>query len=918
MARSSPLIHSFNAGEVSIAGALARVDQQKLKLAAEVQENIFGHVIGKGLMRPGGTYLGASKSNNQARAIPFVRSLTQKALLELTDAVLRVWVDDALVTRAAVTSTVTNGDFGAAGSWTLTATNATATISGGVLTLACPNRGTNALAKQQVSTSSAGTQHALRIDVTRGPVTFECGSTDGGDDYITRTTLETGLHSLAFTPSGSYWIRFSTQYEIEAIVTSVTVESAGVMEITAPWSASQLRNIQYTQSLDVMWLAHTSWQTRKVERRGDASWSLVLHKLRDGPFVVQSTFESKVTLTPGAAYGNTTLAASGNVFKSTDVGSLYRIGAQGFNSTYNLAAAGAATEPMRVSGIGTLNTFSYVISGTFVGTWSLQTSTDGPNTGFIQQVTGTGTVSTTLDQTSEFDNVIFWVKVVFTVYTSGVLTAQLALGSTVGGGWGGFSQPVTAAGGGTAGGVDGIFRVTAYSSATSVSVEVLQNPSSLGAAFDWQRGEFSDRRGWAAAVGLHDGRLWLGRDDRPPGSVSDDYDSFDVSTADLGDAASIQKNLATSSAANKIVAFLPLQRLIAMTDAAEIPARSSAFDSPLTPTSCSFKDASSIGAAAYSPAKMDKRGFFISRSGVRLYQLYYNFEAQDYDADDLNEFNTEIGEDGGFIEIAVQRHPEPYVWVVKGDGEVAVLLFSPKHGIIGWQRFVTTSGDEVESVAVLPVSATQDRVYLFVKRSINGSTVRYLEKIALHSEALGAATTKLWDCGVYYASVSGTTATGLTHLEGETVGAWGNGKVLSSALVVSGGQVTLPVSDATNVFIGLPYTGRYKSSKLAYGVDGGSALLEPKIVSEVGLLAAYVHKSAIKVGPSFSALTDYTIREDSGSAVSDSAPVKTTHDAPSQALGGTWRTDSRVHLTIQPGHPATLLGLVVKLKANQK
>jgi hypothetical protein len=77
-----------------------------------------------------------------------------------------------------------------------------------------------------------------------------------------------------------------------------------------------------------------------------------------------------------------------------------------------------------------------------------------------------------------------------------------------------------------------------------VDVEVLDHPSSLFASSFWQRGEWSDRRGWPSALTFHDGRLYLSAFDRFAGSVSDAYTSF--STDVEGDSAPVIRSIATS------------------------------------------------------------------------------------------------------------------------------------------------------------------------------------------------------------------------------------------------------------------------------------------------------------------------------------------------------------------------------------
>ena len=110
---------------------------------------------------------------------------------------------------------------------------------------------------------------------------------------------------------------------------------------------------------------------------------------------------------------------------------------------------------------------------------------------------------------------------------------------------------------------------------------------------------------------------------------------------------------------------------------------------------------------------------------------------------------------------------------------------------------VTIEGNSVvESVASIPsVSGGSDELWLSIKRTINGSTVRFIEYI---DDSIFV------DSGLSYSGVSATTLSGLSHLEGETVSIVGDGAVFPDD-TVSSGSVTLP-SAVTSAYIGLAYT----------------------------------------------------------------------------------------------------------------
>lgn len=315
MAKQVPPLLSFNRGEVS-RHALARVDVDKLRLSAERQENWMPYVLGPMMLRPGLQYIGAVAGDKPNRLIPFVFSNSDVALIELTPNLMRVWsvADDSetLVTRGSVTTTIVNGDFSSPAGWDLTSgttSGASAVIANNVLTLTCAPIGGRAQCTQQISSGlvGIGTPHAVKIVVERGPIRFYVGSASGGTDLIAFTTLDTGTHSLSFTPASAIYLHIESTDPQEKIVASVTVEPGGPMDIETTWDEDDLRHVRFDQSGDIIFCACAGQKQRKIERRAVGSWSFADYESGDGPF--QAFNRSDITLTPEHYFGNTTLTA---------------------------------------------------------------------------------------------------------------------------------------------------------------------------------------------------------------------------------------------------------------------------------------------------------------------------------------------------------------------------------------------------------------------------------------------------------------------------------------------------------------------------------------------------------------------------------------------------------------------------------
>lgn len=918
MPRVNTFLHAFNVG-IQDPKHLLRVDLERMRLAAETQTNILALTTGPGFTRPGLEYLSSTSGDAITRLKEFVFSVSAAALLEFSAGKLRVRnttspaVTDNLITRPTVTAAITSGTFAASTGWTLTTTaGATSTVSGGYLNLTAGARGSTASATQTVTVNEAGTEHALRIVVNRGPVTFRCGSTSGGDEYIGETALQTGTHSLSFTPSDDFYIEFKSSLRPLKRVDSITVEAAGVMELPTIWTEAKLPLMRFAQSADVVFVACKDLKPQRIERRSLRSWSVVDYVANDGPFTIGRT--RAVKLKPSVTEGNGTLTADGPFFNPNHVGALFRLSSKNTQQTFSLAGDDQYTDPFRVTGIITVDAnysdrdWSYTITGTWVGTLRWYRSFDDADFGYKQfrDSTGSGTIDITtnvsaVDNEDSDDNAIIHYKIGFEAdsYTSGTATVAITYDGDSG---------------------DGICRVTGYTSATSVDIEVLQPFKATDYTDRWQEGEWSDNLSYPSAVTLADGRLAWAGDDRFWDSVSDGFDSFDDTIE--GDSGPIIRSIATGGV-NDVQWLLALQRLLIGTEGSIAAVKSNSFDEPLTPTNNSIKETSSTGVSPIEPVKVDGRGIFVERSGEALMELSFDGASGDYIVTQLSKLTTEIFE-AGVAQIAVQRRPDTRIWVVLDDGTCICVVYEPLEEVLAFIP-IETDGD-FESVAVLP-AATQDRVYFVVKRVISGSTVRYVEKMALDGDVKPAAAGRCRVMDAFKIGANDPASATLNvgaHLQGETVVAWADGSPVETSPGVRGeyavdasGNITIPTAVFTWV-AGLPYTCRYKSARLAYGAANGTAMLQKKKVDQVGLVMTDFTRAGIKYGAKFDDATrplyPLPVMKDG-----KTAPAIVRSDVAEEetfVFPGEWNTDSRVCIEWESPYTASLLGMVIGIETN--
>lgn len=906
MTDALPILQAFNRGLVSPL-ALSRMDIKRVPMSAEIQDNWIPRVLGSMSLRPGLGYIDSTYLNKRAFHLPFVFSNSDTAIVELTDQNMRIRVSEAVITRGTVATAVANGNFTTdLSSWTNAdqsgATSSWASAGGAGALQQIGNGFSSAILTQQVTVASGdqNKEHALRIIVLRGQVRLRVGTSSGDDSYVHETTLAAGTHSLAFTPTGNFFIYFANSNQSVALVDSVNVEAAGAMLIPTPYLEGDMPYLRHDESADVIYLACAGYEPMKIERRGLHSWSLVFYRPPDGPFGLPNI--TPVTIAASALVGEITLAASDNVFRAGHVGALYSLTSAGQNTSNTLGGSNQFTDPIRVTGVGAAQrTFAFAFTGTWTGTLTLQQSVGSPGS-WTDVTTYTGNTSTTY--ADGLDNQIIY-------YRFGFKAAAWLTGTVT------ITQTYT-----KSGGITGIVKITAVTGPTAANATVLKPLGSTDPTPTWTEGSWSSYRGWPTCCKIFEGRLWWAGKGNIYGSISDAYESFSLDQE--GDAGPIVRTIGTGPVDN-ISWFLPLQRLLMGTDGREFEVISSSIDDPITPSNFGLRSPSTQGSGLVEAIQIDTKGLFVQKSGNKLFQMELNKASllYDYTSTDLTDIVPEIGKPG-IIKLASQRQLDTRVHCVRKDGVVALLISQEAEDVLCWVT-VSTPGGIIEDVVIMP-GLEEDQVYYVVNRTVNGSTVRYFEKWAMESECIGGTFTKLADSFITFNNGGSPSATlSVPHLKGATVVVWADGKDNGTYVVnASTGNVTLPAAVTAGV-VGLYYEAKYKSTKLAYGVDGGTAINATKRVDHIGLVMNNTHARGLRYGSDFETdpITGQYIHmdplpESEGGLIIDPDYIWPEYDFNPSEFNGTFDTDSRLCLLAAAPRPCTLLSVTLGMETHAK
>jgi len=237
---------------------------------------------------------------------------------------------------------------------------------------------------------------------------------------------------------------------------------------------------------------------------------------------------------------------------------------------------------------------------------------------------------------------------------------------------------------------------------------------------------------YPGAVGYHQGRRGFGGSTSFPqqtwwtrsGTESDL--SFSLPYKD-DDALSFEVK---ANEASTVMHLTSLGQLLIFTNSTEFVARSPE-DSVITPDSIEVVVQSTVGASFVDPIVVGNVVVFCSTSG-HVHALAYNAGAQGFVPADLSLRAADLFDGFAIKDSTFCKAPYPIVWFTSSCGELRGLTMVPDQEVLGW-HWHDTQGGFFESVSHAR-EGNEDVLYMIVRRVINGSVVRYIERLAYFIE----------------------------------------------------------------------------------------------------------------------------------------------------------------------------------------
>lgn len=649
-----------------------------------------------------------------------------------------------------------------------------------------------------------------------------------------------------FNKDQAYMIEVGDLYMRFFYSTGAPIEtSPGVLlELVSPYTEAMLDELEYVQGADTMFIFHREVPVYRLRRVTNTEWTLAAAPFVTVPFAEAGIkFATSATLSDASVGTGRTFTSSASAFLAGDVGR-------------QIVAGGGIAE---ITGYTSATVVTVEVITAFASTaiaaWQMTLSPQATNTPSAKDPVGK-VITLTLDVAGWRSNDVGkYIKI-----NGGLVQITAYTSTTV---------------------VSGVIR-TALTSIIGSTPNAWSLESAVWNATDGypSTGTLYEQRLACAGSINYPQTVWLSR--------TGEYLNFELGTAD-DDAMSLT---VASDQINPISHLAQIKVLISLTYGGEF-SMTGGVEKPITPTNIQVKNQSVYGCNRVRPVRIGNELYFMQRSNRKLRAMAYKYDSDAYGSPDMSVLSEHITE-GGITDMAYQQEPESILFLVRADGVMATLTIDRDQDVVGWAR-QTTDG-VFESVATIPTE-NGEQVWCIVKRTVNGSTVRYVERF---SESVSV------DCGITGTSVGGAdTWSGLGHLEGKLVDIVADGVVMQPQ-TVTGGQVTLP-RDAFAVQIGLHYKTTIKT--LTPEVQGNTGSMQGNSM-RIGEITLRFHET---IGCK---LNGQTIAfRNLGPSILDEPPVLFTGEHRLEKLG--WDR-GRAQLLIEQDQPLPfhLLSVTKKLTFN--
>ena len=830
MAKESPMVRSFNAGEFSELME-GRTDVDRYPASMRKLRNVIAAPQGPAISRSGTAFVTTSKDSDVVSSlVPFVFSDEQAKMLEFSDDRIRFLDEDGLQVYEPVAATVTSA-------------------SGETINIDAPTL--DAEVGDQIVLLGFPAQYNI-----------------------------SGETANVLSKSG-------TSYGLDVVFPALPVvngQVARVYHVPCTYSEGEREALRYVQSVDVLYLL-TGSRPRKLSRYDTYDWRLEDVSFVDGPYMPIN--ETSTTLTPTGTGNAIPIMTSNTTPSGVAGGSSNRPEVAGSTTTpsdafgreityylfpsefyyafndddtywasasmqrghiqYDAAAAFVCDGYTIYAGLDNQDT-TYMAKDYAPSTFELQASNDGANWFLLDRQENYVLYENNKSVFIEIQNDVAYSKyrlVVYKLTRNGLIEPRVrrltlrsqtaAVFNLVASSTAGVNND-TGFGAGDVGRLirikcnDSAWRsveITTVVNATTVTVKLLGEPlPNLKEIRQWRLGYWSDGQGWPIAGDFFEDRLWLAGPANSPdqfaGSVTGDYENFaqtDTFGEVLNDSAVVQR--LNSRRLSRIRWLSSDDRGLVMGTGSEEYTVRAPNNEGISARNIKARPSTRRGSANVEPVRVDSQVLYIQRSGRTVREFAYVYEADGYRSPSMSQLASHLGA-VQFAEMDYAAEPHSIVWFRRADGSLVGFTYNRDENVMGWHQHDLSDG-VIESLAVLPQKdQLQDALWVVVRRTVNGDVKRYIERLMPFWDfGTSLDDAHFVDSGLRYIGDPIQTVYGLQHLEGEDVYGLADRRAFGP-VKVQNGSIAVPY-EASNIIVGLGYDSEGETSRLENGARDGTA-----------------------------------------------------------------------------------------------
>jgi len=713
---------SFAGGEIS-PDMFGRIDDTKFQTGLARMKNFIAMPQGSADNRPGTEYVNEVKdSTKKTRLIPFSYSTTQTMVIEMGDGYMRFHTNGATIAPGTLnTYSQTNTVFAVN-----TTTNYITRVGGSSYANETPIQiaSTGTLPSPLVAATtyyvinSDGTVFQLSLTLNGSAIDITTAGT--GTITMNRVYQRGDLIRSSF-PTANYYCLATSVGNAPPNATYWQAMPTGILEIPTPYAEADLFDIHYVQSNDVLTLVHPNYAPREFRRYSSIDWRLETISFGatiDTPTGVAVTANRGtgvnivgISISALGGQGEFELANDAENKQLAKGDSIYITGVVGMtevNDKYYIVDSWPTTKKMKLV---------YYQTGTLVDTHTFTAYTSG---GLVQAMTPAADITnyyvvTALNPDHQQESV-----------QSAVVSATNNL--NVQGAYNTISWTA----------VSGVLRYNVYkrqnglygyigqtSSTSFVDDNIAPDLSITPSIYDTV---FNSAGNYPGAVSYFEQRkafagttnepqtLWMTR------SPTENDMSYSIPIQD-DDRIKVEVAVREASTIRHIV---PLTQMLMLTNSSEL--RVSPINSDvITPSTISVRPQSYIGANNVQPEIVNNIVVYCAERGGHVRELGYSWQSQGFITGDLSLRSTHLFDNLTLSDMCYAKSPQPILWFISSSGYILGLTYVPEQQIGAW-HWHETDGTFESCTAV--AEGDEDRVYVVVKRTINGSMKRYVERLA--------------------------------------------------------------------------------------------------------------------------------------------------------------------------------------------